>query len=108
MSSSKVSTLASQTSIDHVTVTTSLAYDRLVKAFEGELGRLDSELVISLVKARAPWSEVKAAIERVGGPHGLMIIAAADQGAVTSLSGKAKRCVLYIVGNPVIASDIID
>ena len=37
-----------------------------------------------------------------------MIIFAADQGALTSLSGKAKRCSLYIVGNPVIANDILD
>lgn len=98
----------SNTSIDHVTVRTGLTFDRLVSAFEAQLGRLDPDLVTSLVKAQAPWSEVKAAIERVAGPHGLMIIATANQGAVTSLSGKPKRCVLYIVGNPLIASDIID
>jgi Domain of unknown function DUF302 len=41
-------------------------------------------------------------------PHGLMIFYRADQGAITSLSGRPKRCSLYLVGNPVIANEIID
>ncbi len=108
MGSIKGSAPLSKASVEHVTVRSGLAYDRLVKAFESELGRLDPDVVTSLVKAKAPWSEVKATMDRVGGPHGLMIIAVLDQGAITSLSGKAKRCSLYIVGNPVIANEIID
>ena len=46
-------------------------------------------------------------LERLGGTHGLMIVASANQGAITSLSGKLKRCMLYLVGNPVIADKII-
>ena len=98
----------STSSIERVTVATGLGYEQLVSAFEGELGRFDPAAGKSLVDRRAPWNEVKAAIERMAGPHGLMIIFAADQGALTSLSGKAKRCSLYIVGNPVIANDILD
>ena len=37
-----------------------------------------------------------------------MIIAAIDQGQLTSLSGHPKRCRLYLVGNPVIATRILD
>jgi uncharacterized protein (DUF302 family) len=37
-----------------------------------------------------------------------MIIAAVDQGSVTSLSGVLKRCALYLVGNPVIANGILN
>jgi uncharacterized protein (DUF302 family) len=36
-----------------------------------------------------------------------MIIFRADQGKITSLSGQEKRCSLYLVGNPVIADQII-
>ena len=36
-----------------------------------------------------------------------MIIARADQGKITSLSGDEKRCLLYLVGNPVIANRIL-
>ena len=31
-----------------------------------------------------------------------------DQGRITSLSGKAKKYTLYVVGNPVIANQIIE
>jgi uncharacterized protein (DUF302 family) len=37
-----------------------------------------------------------------------MIIASLDQGQLTSLSGRVKMCRLYLVGNPVIASTMID
>jgi uncharacterized protein (DUF302 family) len=37
-----------------------------------------------------------------------MVIFRADQGQITSLSGREKRCSLYLVGNPVIANEIID
>ena len=36
-----------------------------------------------------------------------MIIACLDLGSITSLSGREKRCSLYLVGNPVIADRII-
>jgi uncharacterized protein (DUF302 family) len=93
--------------IEHVTVVMGVPYDKLVSAFEAELGRLDSAAVQALVTRRAPWNEVESEIERIGGAHGLMIVASANQGAITSLSGNAKRCILYIVGNPVIADKII-
>ncbi|HEX7532557.1 MAG TPA: DUF302 domain-containing protein [Methyloceanibacter sp.] len=98
----------STAAVEHVSVATGLGYEALVRAFEGELGRLDPAVVKSLIDRHAPWNEVKAAVERMAGPHGLMIIFAADQGAITSLSGKVKRCSLYVVGNPVIANDILD
>jgi len=41
-------------------------------------------------------------------PFGLMVMVRIDQGRITSLSGKAKKCTLYIVGNPVIANQIIE
>ncbi len=43
----------------------------------------------------------------MAGPRGLMIIFRANQGAITSLSGRVKQCSLYVVGNPVIADRII-
>jgi hypothetical protein len=37
-----------------------------------------------------------------------MIIETINQGVVTSLSGRPKHCRLYLVGNPAIASRILD
>jgi uncharacterized protein (DUF302 family) len=94
--------------IEHTRIATGLSYNALVVAFERELGHLDPKLTEDLVKRKASWDDVKRAIDRVGGPHGLMVIFRADQGQITSLSGREKRCSLYLVGNPVIANEIID
>ena len=94
--------------IEHTRIATRLSYDALVVAFERELGHLDPKLTEDLVERKASWDYIKRAIEQVGGPHGLMVIFRADQGQITSLSGREKRCSLYLVGNPVIANEIID
>jgi len=99
---------AETATILHTRVATGLTYDALVSAFEREVGHLDPKLTQDLVKRKASWDEVKRAIEQVGGPHGLMVIFRADQGQITSLSGLAKQCSLYLVGNPVIANDIVN
>jgi uncharacterized protein (DUF302 family) len=93
--------------VEHVEVPTALTYDDLIHAFERELGRLDAAAARSWVAQKTPWSEVRSEIERMAGPRGLMIIYRADQGAITSLAGTSRRSSLYIVGNPVIANEII-
>jgi uncharacterized protein (DUF302 family) len=60
------------------------------------------------VESKTPWSEVEREIGKVGGSLGLMIISQLDLGIIASLSGREKRCSLYLVGNPVIANRIID
>jgi hypothetical protein len=93
--------------IERTTVATGLAYADLVRAFEGELQRLDTAVAKRLVERQAPWSEVEREIDPVGGPHGLMILAQVEQGPLVSLSGRAIRCSLYLVGNPLIAAQIL-
>jgi uncharacterized protein (DUF302 family) len=94
--------------IRHERVATGLSYDQLVQAFERELGHLDPAVPKHLIAWKAEWTEVEREIGKAAGPHGLMIIARADQGPLISLAGARKLCTLYIVGNPVIASRIID
>ena len=94
--------------IQHERVATGLGYDQLVHAFERELGHLDPLVPKHLIEWKAAWSEVEREIGKAAGPHGLMIIARADQGSLISLAGREKRCSLYLVGNPLIASRIID
>jgi uncharacterized protein (DUF302 family) len=94
--------------VDHEDIATGLSYDDLVTAFERELGRWEPASGVALAERRAPWSEVEREVDRMAGAHGLMIFYRADQGAITSLSGRPKRCSLYLVGNPVIANQIIE
>lgn len=94
--------------IEHTDVPTGLPYAELVEVFERELGRWEGSTAESLVQRRASWDEVQAKVAGIAGARGLMILAALDQGALTSLSGHVKYCRLYLVGNPVIASGILD
>ncbi|MGI4789088.1 MAG: DUF302 domain-containing protein, partial [Janthinobacterium lividum] len=77
-------------------------------AFERELGHWEAATGERLVAQKAPWSEVKAEVARKAGPRGLMIMTRLDQGAITSLDGTVKHCSLYLVGNPVIANQILN
>ena len=98
---------ASTAAVERVDIWTGLTYDVLVRAFERELGHWDPAAGNLLVERQASWSDVERDVERMAGPHGLMIFFRVNQGAVTSLSGKVKRCSLYLVGNPVIANQIL-
>lgn len=89
-------------------VSTGYAYEVLVQRFESTLGTWDGATSAWLVERKAPWPEVEAAAANIAGALGLMIIALVNQGLLTSLSGHAKKCRLYLVGNPVIASGILD
>ena len=95
-------------SVERVTVETNLSYRDLIGAFEHELGRWNKPVGDRLVATRAPWSEVQAEVAKMSGPHGLMVLLQADQGDVASLAGRALHCRLYLVGNPVIATGIIN
>lgn len=93
--------------VRHTRVSTGVSFDSSVRAFERELGHLDPAVTQRLVERRARWTEVEGEIGKVGGAHDLMIIARLDLGRVASLSGRERRCHLYLVGNPVIANRII-
>ena len=93
--------------IQSTRVATRRTYDDLVRVFASELGHLDPVVSRQLVEWKADWSEVERVIEGMAGRHELMIIARVELGSLTSLRGQERRCSLYLVGNPVIASQII-
>lgn len=93
--------------IERVTVATGLAFEALITAFERELGRFKPETAERLHERRAPWNEVEAEFTAMAEPHGLMIFFRVEQGQTTSLKANPINCALYLVGNPVIAEQII-
>ncbi len=88
-------------------IPTGLSYESLVTAFERELGRFDPTIAQGLIQQKASWDKVEAAFQHMAGPHGLMIFFQADQGRITSLHNGIKKCSLYVVGNPLIADQIL-
>lgn len=93
--------------IQHTCVATGLSHDACIRAFEREVGHLDPAVTQRLVERKTAWNEIEREIAKIGGAHDLMIIERADLGRVASLSGRPKHCLLYLVGNPVIANRII-
>jgi hypothetical protein len=99
---------SSHSSVTHISVSTGLGYQQLIEAFERSVGHWDPATGASLRRERASWPKVEATVAKAGEPIGVMVMAKIDQGRLTSLSGKTKHCRLYLVGNPVIADQIID
>lgn len=88
-------------------IETEFCYEALTAAFEHKLGQFNANAAKALIQKKAPWATVEETIDQMAGPHGLMIFQKVDQGKITSLHGAAKRCALYIVGNPLIADRIL-
>ncbi len=99
---------ATSSVIEQITLATGMSYEHLVKALEAELGFWEPGRGQTMVAHKASWDEVKSAVDKASGRHGLVIMNRLDQGTLTSVSGKTKHCVLYLVGNPVIANSILD
>ena len=108
MQTRQISPSSIDCSISHVNVATGLPYDQLIPAFEASLGKWDPIAGEPLWKEKASWPAVETAIARMAEPFGLMVMVKIDQGRITSRWGKSKMCSLYLVGNPVIANQIID
>lgn len=93
--------------VERVTVATNLTYQALMDAFEHELGQFKPDVAERLHQRGAPWDQVEAEFTAMAGPHGLMIFFRVEQGQATVLKADPKSCALYLVGNPVIAEQII-
>ena len=94
-------------SVDRVTFKTDLLYRDLIIAFENQLGRYDHAIGEQLVRDQVSWAETEKTIGAMKGPHGMMIFFRVDLGLSASLKGERRECTLYLIGNPLIATEII-
>jgi uncharacterized protein (DUF302 family) len=90
---------------ERITVSTDLPFERLVRRFEEELGVWDLEAARDVIPQG--WAVLSKRINDMRGPHGLMVVATTDQGEIASVAGNPIRCILYAVGNPVIATEVL-
>jgi len=75
--------------------------------FDEQVPLLDSSITVHLVISQAAWSEVEAAITPTLGPSGFLALSRIDQGSLMSLRGTALQATQYLVGNPLIATEVI-
>jgi uncharacterized protein (DUF302 family) len=99
-----------QSTVEHVVVTTRQPYEQVKASLEAQMGVLGNtdELIEQLVKAEAPWEQVRETLERRIGSSGFAIFGRVEQGQLLSLAGKARRAVQYAVGNPFLAIQMIE
>ena len=90
-----------------ITYDSDYGYQKTRARFDEQVPLLDGAVAVELVVSRAPWSAVQAAVNDRVGPTGFVAMARIDQGALLSLSGEALDGTLYLVGNPIVASDLI-
>lgn len=98
---------ARSSEIERVTFETDLPYRDLIVAFEKQLGRYDHPIGEQLVRDQVSWAEAEETIGAMKGPHGMMIFFRVDLGPTASLKGERRECTLYLIGNPLIATQIV-
>ncbi len=75
--------------------------------FDERIPLLDPSVTVALVSSQAAWSEVEAAITPTLGSSGFLAVSRLDQGALMSLRGSDLHATQYLVGNPLIAAEVI-
>jgi uncharacterized protein (DUF302 family) len=75
--------------------------------FDERVPLLDPAVSANLVISQPAWSQVQAAITPAIGPSGFLAVSRLDQGALMSLRGPAVHATQYLVGNPLIATEVI-
>lgn len=93
--------------VERVTYETNLPYRDLIVAFENQLGHYDHAIGEQLVRDQVAWAEAETTIGGMKGPHGMMIFFRVDLGPTASLKGDRRECTLYLIGNPLIATQIV-
>jgi uncharacterized protein (DUF302 family) len=96
----------SRFTVDHVRVVTDKPFDVVDKAFEQQLGRFDPDVFKSLAE-NGDVTAVRAKIEAMAGPSGLMVFATSNHGELLCrLLGQKRKAIQYVVGNPLFALDM--
>jgi uncharacterized protein (DUF302 family) len=91
--------------VDHVRVVADKPFDRVIKAFEQQLGQFNPEVYRSLI-AGEDTEKVRAKIEAIVGPSGFMLFGTSNHGALLRLAGRKKKAIQYLVGNPLFAVEM--
>jgi uncharacterized protein (DUF302 family) len=101
---------SSNVSVEHVVVRSSRPYAAVKAAIEAYLPSLADigVLVAQLAAAKAPWEEIRRTIEQRMEPRGFSLFAAFDQGQLLALSGKPGKATQYVIGNPLLAIQMIE
>jgi Domain of unknown function DUF302 len=83
-------------------------FEETRRRFDEQVPLLDPLLTLQLVLEAATWHDVEVLVNRTVGETDFVALARLDQGVLFSLSGDLFQATLYLVGNPVIARQILE
>jgi uncharacterized protein (DUF302 family) len=92
----------SRFAVDHIRVSTDKPFDDVTANFVRQLGAFDAGMLKELA-AGSDADVVKAEIEALAGPSGLMLFGIQDHGLLLRIMGQKRKAVQYVVGNPLVA-----
>ena len=95
----------SRIQIDHIHLTVDTPFEAFTAALEKGLGQFDPDVYRELREGADP-AAVKARIESMAGPSGLMLFKTSDHGALLRIVGTAGKAMQYIIGNPLFAIEM--
>jgi uncharacterized protein (DUF302 family) len=93
---------SSRVEVEHVRVTSDKPFDAVAAAFVGQLGAFDADMLKELAAGGDPKT-VRAKLEGLAGPSGLMLFGTQDHGLLLRFMGQKRKAVQYVVGNPLVA-----
>jgi uncharacterized protein (DUF302 family) len=93
--------------VDHVVVETTQSFERVIEAFEEQIGRKGYEAYHHVVTSSRTLEEFTQGIEQFLGSSGFMEFLAIDHGAWFSRLIHPLKAKLYIIGNPLIAQHFL-
>jgi uncharacterized protein (DUF302 family) len=86
----------------HVQVLARGPFDKVTRALEQQLGQFNPDVYKALAEGEDA-EKVRAKIQAMAGPSGLMLLRASDHGALLRLVGQRKKAIQYLVGHPLFA-----
>jgi uncharacterized protein (DUF302 family) len=92
-------------SVDHIRLVTDKPFGEVAAAFEARLGRHDPGPQKELAAGGDP-AAVRAKLEAMAGPSGLMLFGTADHGTLLRIVDRPRKAVQYTIGNPLFAVEM--
>ena len=90
--------------VDHIRLWSAKPFDDVKADFERQLGRYDAAGLQSSVAENSAAARTR--IEAMAGPSGLMLFEIRDHGSLLAMTGRPRKALQYVVGNPLYASQM--
>jgi uncharacterized protein (DUF302 family) len=94
--------------IKRVVVHSNRSFEEITKVVDEIVGDGEYSVFQELVDSEAAFTEVEETLNRMTGNTGFMKFFMVDLGALLSLMGKPKNARLYLIGNPLIANQMVE